>query len=273
MPNKWFSAVLGFFFQPLAFVYLARFKWVLVYFLGSVILGASDFVLNRNLGYSGLGLILAIVCCIHAYRLAKNIVFENGRKWYSRWWGVLIIPLVFFCSILSFRSFLYEPFHIPSESMLPTLSVGDHIIVSKLGYGLYGTFGINVLSTDADSRKKPKRGEIFVLYPPNESRVFVERIIGIPGDTVEFSNKQLSINGIKVETNRGDDDISYVENLGEHPYSVQYIREGNPYRNFQVTVPENAYFVMGDNRDNSVDSRMWGMVPEENIVGKLILVW
>ncbi|MGQ8364231.1 signal peptidase I [Glaciecola sp. 1036] len=273
MPNKWFSAVLGFLFPPLAFIYLARFKWALVYFLAAVITGILDFVLNRKLGYSGLGFMLSIVCCIHAFEMAKNVIFEDGRKWYSKWWGVLIIPVILVSSIFSFRSFLYEPFEMPSKSMFPTLSVGDHIVVSKLGYGLYGTFGIEVLSTEVDSRKKPKRGEVFVLYPPNESMLVVKRIIGIPGDIVEFSNKQLTINGVKIETTRGDDGNTYIENLGENPYSVQYSLQGIPNRNFQFRVPENAYFVMGDNRDNSRDSRMWGMVPAENIVGKLVLIW
>lgn len=273
MPNKWFSALLGFFFQPLAFIYLAKFKWVLIYFLASILLGITDFILNRSLGYSGLGLILAIVCCVHAFQLSKTVVYGSERKWYSKWWGVLTIPIVFVTCIFTFRAFLFEPFHIPSESMLPTLKVGDHIVVSKFGYGLYGTFGINVVSMDVDSRKKPKRGEVFVLYPPHDKRVFIERIIGVPGDMVEFSNKQLSINGVKVETKKGNDLVSYTETLGLNSYSVQYIRESNPYRKFEVTVPENAYFVMGDNRDNSADSRVWGMVPAENIVGKLFFVW
>lgn len=105
MPNKWFSAVLGFSLHPLAFVYLARFKWALIYVIASVILGICDFVLYRKLGYFGLGFLLAIVCCVHAYRLAKIVVFENGRKWYNKWWGVLMIPLLVFSSILSIRSF------------------------------------------------------------------------------------------------------------------------------------------------------------------------
>lgn len=273
MPNRWFAAVLGFLFQPLAFVYLAKLKWALFYFLASIVLGIADFYLEKKSGYSGLVLMLAIGCCIHAFKASANIEFGDNRKWYSKWWGVVLIPVVFISSVFTFRAFFYEPFKIPSLSMSPTLKVGDHIIVSKYGYGLYGSFGITVYSAEPDSRKKPKRGEIFALYPPNDGRIFVERIIGLPNDIVEFSDKQLYINDSKVETTRIDNSDVFTETLDGNTYSVQYIREVNQLRNFKVKVPENSYFVMGDNRDNSADSRVWGMVPGKNIIGKVVLIW
>lgn len=273
MPNKWFAAALGFLSQPLAFIYLAKFRWALFYFLISILLGIIDFYLERETGYAGLGLVLAIACCIHAFKVSKVIDFGGNRKWYSKWWGVILIPVVVISSIFTFRAFFYEPFRIPSSSMLPTLGAGDHIVVSKYRYGLYGSFGITVYSADVDSRKKPKRGEVFVLYPPHSERVFVERVIGLPNDVVEFSDKQLYINGSKVETKRIDNSGIFTEILDGNTYSVQYIRETNEFRNFTVKVPENSYFVMGDNRDNSADSRVWGMVPSKNMMGKLVLIW
>ncbi len=273
MPNKWFAAALGFFSQPLAFIYLAKFKWALFYFLVSIVVGISDFYLERKTGFAGLGLVLAVVCCIHAFKASKTIEYGDNRKWYSKWWGVFLILVAFLLSVFTVRSFFYEPFQIPSSSMLPTLNVGDHIVVSKYGYGLYGSFGITAYSTEVDSRKKPKRGEVFALYPPHNEHVFVKRIIGLPHDVVEFSDKQLYINGSKVETRRVDNSGVFIETLGGNTYSVQYISEANPFRNFKVEVPENSYFVMGDNRDNSSDSRMWGMVPAENIMGKMVLIW
>jgi len=273
MPNKWFAAALGFLSQPLAFIYLANLKWVLFYLLISIIFGIADFYLERNTGYAGLGLILAIICCIHAFKASKVIDFGGNRKWYNKWWGVLLIPILFIFSIFNLRAFYYEPFQVPSSSMLPTLKVGDHIVVSKYGYGLYGSFGITAYSSEVSARKKPKRGEVFVLYPPHDERVFVERIIGLPNDVIEFSDKQLYINGSKVEINRIDNSNIYTETLDGNTYSVQYIRETNQYRNFKVEVPKNSYFVMGDNRDNSADSRVWGMVPAKNIMGKMVLIW
>jgi len=257
----------------LAFVYLAKFKWALFYLCSAVILVATDIILSKATGYSGLGIILAVICAIHAFRTSKKIDAKPIRKWYSYWWGVLLIPVVFMVGVIFFRSFLYEPFHIPSASMLPTLRVGNHIVISKWGYGRYGTFGLNIYSADIESRKKPNRGEVFVLHPPHNQRMFVERIIGLPNDVVKFSDKQLYINGIKVAVERVENSIIYNETLDGNTYSVQYINDANPYRDFSVVVPENTYFVMGDNRDNSADSRVWGMVPAENIIGKLVVVW
>ena len=271
-PNKWFSAFLGFFIPPLAFVYLAKFKLAVCYFALAISFGIFDYLLAKKVGVSGLGLLLAIICCIHAFKTAKLVHFSGGRKWYNHWWGSLSIPAAFVFVVLSIRSFLYEPFHIPSQSMVPTLNVGDHVLVSKWGYGLYGTFGITVYKKDAPPQKTPKRGELFVLYPPYESRVFIERVIGLPNDHIEFSDKQLRVNGTAVQTTQNDAEI-YTEFLDGNTYLVQYINESNPYRRFSMTVPDNTYFVMGDNRDNSLDSRAWWFVPAENIVGKVVLIW
>lgn len=273
MPNKWFASALGFFFQPLAFIYLAKLKWGLIYFLASISFGITDFFLIKETGYSGLGLVLSIICCIHAYKASENINFDNGRKWFNTWWGALSIPIVFIVSVFSFRSFFYEPFLIPASSMLPTLQVGDHIVISKFGYGHYGTYGLNIYNADINSRKQPNRGDVFIFYPPHDDRYFIKRIIGLPNDVIEFSNKQLYINGIKIETKRIDDSNIYNEVLDEETYSVQYRREASRLRNFKMEVPENSYFVMGDNRDNSSDSRVWGVVPGENLIGKMILKW
>ncbi|WP_353294841.1 signal peptidase I [Thalassolituus maritimus] len=273
MPSKWFAAALGFFIQPVAFVYLSKFRWAFFYLLTSILFGVIDLYLERTTGYAGIALLLSVICGIHAFKASKMINFGASRKWYSNWWGVLLILLVFYSSIFSIRAFLYEPFQVPSSAMSPTLKAGDHVVVSKYGYGLYGTLGVDVYSSETDSRRKPQRGEVFFLYPPHDERLFIERIIGLPNDVVEFSDKQLYINGAKVETRRLGSSHVYTETLDGNTYSVQYIRDGSQFRNFKVVVPKNSYFVMGDNRDNSADSRVWGMVPAENIMGKLVLTW
>ncbi|MEH6542680.1 MAG: signal peptidase I [Porticoccaceae bacterium] len=273
MPNKWFAAILGFLFQPLAFLYLAKLKLAIVYFSLLMIVGIADFALIKKTGYSGLGLLLAVVCSVHAFRKSKTITFEDGRKWYSHWWGALSIPLIFIVAVFLFRSFFYEPFRMPASSMLPTLNVGDHIVVSKWSYGLYGSYGIELHRSDTEARKKPNRGEIFIFYPPHDERVFIKRIIGLPGDIIEFSDKQLVINGVAVKTAETESPAVYTEVVEGNSYSVQYLNDNSSLRIFNVTVPEKSYFVMGDNRDNSADSRVWGMVPAENVIGKLILIW
>jgi signal peptidase I len=273
MPNKWFAASLGLFSQTLAFIYLAKLKWALFYFALLISFGIIDVILQRKTGYSGFGILLAIVGCIHAFRASINAGSESARKWYTKWWGVLLIPIFVIICLFSFRAFLYESFEIPASSMAPALNVGDRVVVSRFGYGLYSLYGFKVYSAPMEKRVNSKRGEIVVFYPPESEQVFVKRIIGVPGDVVEFSQKQLYINGTAVETRSVKDSTLYTEQLDDHIYSVQYNREEGPLRNFKVKVPDNSYFVMGDNRDNSSDSRVWGMVPAQNIMGKVVLIW
>lgn len=274
MPNKWYSAFLGLFFQPLAFLYLAKYRWALLYLIVLILVGLTDFVLNKRITSSILSLILAIVCCVHAFSASKRVSYERGRKWCNTWWGVLLVPVMILSSVYLFRAFFYEPFLIPSKAMLPTLQLGNHVVVSKFGYGLYGSYGIEAYSTSVESRRRPKRGEVFVFYPPHmETTLFIKRIIGLPNDRIEYTDRQLYVNGSKIEVNTTDKLNTFTETLDGNTYSVQYVREKSPRLNFKGVVPENTYFVMGDNRDNSSDSRAWGYVPAENIVGKQVLAW
>lgn len=277
MPNKWFAAFLGFFLQPFAFLYLSKIKWFFIYLVLAFLIGGLDYYLDMKLGYSGVVIFLALVSAIHAFKLAKVTQFSSNRHWYNRWWGILLIPIAFISFAFSIRAFLYEPFHAPSTSMSPTLNVDDHILVSKWGYGNYESYGITLYKTKIDEKLKPKRGEIFIFYPPHDRRHFIKRIIGLPGDTIQFSNRQLIINGENVKT-ESESKLQYQEYLGGHSYTVQY-RDGaynssiKKLHEFTISVPSDSYFVMGDNRDNSLDSRAWGFVPAENIVGKMILKW
>lgn len=223
-------------------------------------------------------------------KLAASILKQPAWIEYS---GSLfpVIALVFFL-----RSFLYEPFKIPSSSMVPTLQIGDLILVNKFVYGIRLPV-INKKIVEVDS---PERGDVMVFkYPKDTSLDYIKRVVGLPGDTVQYKNKQLSINGKP---------LSYKplpDYLDEHnlSYSKQFIEtiDGNEHKilndergpsyvpnpdnftnrdlcsydteGFTCTVPPNHYFVMGDNRDNSLDSRYWGFVPDEYIVGKAFFVW
>ena len=273
MPNKWFAALLGFFLQPLAFLYLSKKLWALVYLFLIVSAGLLDGYITAKVGYSGVGIVIAIVCAIHAFRTARFVRFDDVRHWYNHWWGILSLFVVFFAVVFVGRSFFYEPFYIPSDAMAPALNKGDNIIVSKWGYGFYGAYGIRIFRLGEEPALKPQRGEIFVLIPPGDDRFFVERIIGLPGDTIEFSDKQLTINGQIVATKQTNNEEQYIELLGDHHYIVQYTNDMSPLRTFSIVVPKNTYFVLGDNRDNSSDSRIWGVVPMENIVGKMVFRW
>jgi signal peptidase I len=226
MANKWFAAIIGFFVPPLAFVYLARLRIAALYFLLVIGSGAADYYLGSVIGFSFLGMLLALAAAVHAFILAKTVNFGEDRKWYSCWWGALAIPVVIFSLIFLTRSFVVEPFSIPSESMSPSLEVGDYILVKKLGYGRYGSFGVTLVNEKVENRTPLQRGEIAVILPPHDPRPFVERVIGLPGDVVEFNDKQLKINGelIKTET-IGNGVIQEV--FGDNISTIKYINDNS----------------------------------------------
>lgn len=193
--------------------------------------------------------------------------------------------------VLLFRSFLFEPFKIPSGSMIPTLLIGDFIVVSKYSYGLR----LPVFNNKVLDLGEPERGDVFVFRTPEDDKTnFIKRVIGLPGDTITYRNKVLFVNGEPIEQtvigpwvgeglNRnqpGTRPQLRIEQLGEaeheilvHPTrSTQRLARSVQQQRSWV-VPEGHYFAMGDNRDQSLDSRSWGFVPEENLVGKAIRIW
>lgn len=188
-------------------------------------------------------------------------------------------PVIFIVLVL--RSFLVEPFRIPSGSMMPTLLIGDFILVNKFTYGIR----LPVLNTKIIAMGEPVRGDIVVFRFPNDPKVdYIKRVIGLPGDRIGYYNKQLHVNGAPVKqtplgeyqgTGKGDSmtgSILLSEDLGAATHDI-LIREGQPSVQGEFIVPQGQYFVMGDNRDNSNDSRYWGTVPEANLVGKAFFIW
>jgi signal peptidase I len=190
------------------------------------------------------------------------------------------------------RSFVAEPFKIPSGSMMPTLLAGDYILVNKFTYGLR----IPVLNTVFLEINQPKRGDIAVFhFPPDPKIDYIKRIVGLPGDRIQYQNKRLIINDKPIEVNMlenvGDEmpDESMIrsyrlqEQLSDvkHDILVHNIPNryepdaiGDKFLNGEtIVVPEGHYFAMGDNRDNSSDSRVWGFVPNNNLVGKAFFIW
>lgn len=179
--------------------------------------------------------------------------------------------------VLLLRSFIIEPFQIPSRSMEPTLDVGDFIAVSKFSYGLR----LPVINTKILDTGEPQRGDIMVFRFPGDTSInFIKRVIGIPGDRIRYQDKQLYVNGQPVPKELLDDSIGsnpvqalYRENLkGVEHHILNNLNAPGPQMN-EITVPPGHYFMMGDNRDDSNDSRYWGFVPEENIVGRAFGVW
>jgi signal peptidase I len=204
--------------------------------------------------------------------LQEPIAVEYARSFFP----VLLL-------ILLFRSFLAEPFKIPSGSMMPTLLVGDFILVNKFAYGLR----LPVLNTKILNVGAPKRGDVFVFrYPENPKEDYIKRVIGLPGDEITYRNKTLFVNGQEIaETPLGgytgpsepgrrmDGAQVKQENLEGVEHRIMELPQVWVGHEGTWKVPEGNYFAMGDNRDNSADSRFWGFVPEANLVGKAFLIW
>ncbi len=216
-----------------------------------------------------------------------------AQPWWLDWTAGLF-PVIIVVFLL--RSFLFEPFKIPSGSMIPTLHIGDLILVNKFHYGVR----LPVINRKITEGNAPARGDVMVFrYPPKPSLDYIKRVVGVPGDEVAYLNKRLTVNGQPVPTNQlpdffDEDAMRYFKQLEEDVGTKKYHilndddrpafipgaddfagRDGCRYSIEGVVckVPAGHYFMMGDNRDNSLDSRYWGFVPDQNIVGKAFFVW
>lgn len=228
-----------------------------------------------------------------------------AQPWWLDWTAGLF-PVI--ACVFVLRSFIYEPFKIPSGSMLPTLEIGDLILVNKWEWGTR----LPVANTKITQGNAVQRGDVMVFrYPPNPNVDYIKRVIGLPGDTVAYVNKRLSVNGQEVGKEALADVLlekevldytgnviqkqqgyvqQFQEKQGAHTFRIYNdpdrpagipavtsfaMRENCTYTEDGVSckVPDGHYFVMGDNRDDSLDSRFWGFVPDENIVGKAVIVW
>ncbi len=248
-------------------------------------------------------LVPATLFFIAVWLLDKFVLKQRATKgrgnenfiitWAYDFWPVLAVVMVL-------RSFLYEPFNIPSDSMVPTLETGDFILVNKFEYGVR----LPIINSKIIDVGSPERGEVAVFrYPPQPSISYIKRIVGLPGDHIVYDHGQLSINGEKVtktpiQFSREKDNLDtptsiyHQETLGAHTFTMRELEGVNvarqaPFLNYvdngkysaenglywEVKVPEGHYFAMGDNRDQSADSRFWGFVPEENLTGRAFYIW
>ena len=216
------------------------------------------------------------------------------QPWWLDWTAGLFPVIV---GVFLLRSFLFEPFKIPSGSMVPTLLVGDLILVNKFDYGVR----LPVLNKKVIANNDPQRGDVMVFrYPPDPRLDYIKRVVGVPGDEVAYLNQKLTLNGQPVPVKAlgefyDEDSLRYApqfsEKLGEKDHRIlvdprrsSFFGTDSPRFPFAENcrysaegvickVPAGHYFVMGDNRDNSQDSRYWGFVPDENLVGRAFFVW
>jgi len=194
-----------------------------------------------------------------------NVLVEYSRSFF---------PVLLF--VLVIRSFVFEPFRIPSGSMMPTLLQGDYIFVKKFAYGLR----LPVIETKIFETGEPERGDVVVFRLPSDPSVnYIKRVIGLPGDEVVYRGHELTINGVPVALARDSSEPSldgiprFIETLGERDHAILIARPSNTMADGVYVVPEGTYFVMGDNRDNSRDSRYIGPIPETHLVGEAVRIW
>ena len=214
--------------------------------------------------FSGLLLLLSKI-------FAGDIYSSEIYLFFSSFFPILLFVLVF-------RSFIIEPYRIPSGSMIPTLVVGDFILVKKYEYGIR----LPVSNYKIIDNNKPVHGDVVVFQYPQDKRInYIKRVIALPGDYVEYLDKVVYVNGEKYTQFSAPESLISAEDLGdsivvnESNNLIKYniMKNNDRGQDFSYTVPDKTYFVLGDNRDNSNDSRYWGPVPEENLIGKAFFVW
>jgi signal peptidase I len=225
-----------------------------------------------------IALILVIITTISGlvilYEKISNVIRRSQKKPLIKSEGIVseyshaFFPILLV--VLIVRSFIFEPFRIPSGSMIPTLQVGDFIIVKKYPYGLR----IPVLETKFIEIGKPKRGDVAVFRLPSDPKInYIKRVIGLPGDRIVYRNHHLLINDQSIPLTKINNLSRYTEVIDDHEYSIQILYPRNVMGDGIYIIPEDSYFMMGDNRDNSKDSRFIESIPESYLVGEAVRIW
>jgi signal peptidase I len=298
-PNPWIAVVLSILAAPFGFVYAGQLRLALLFVAILVSLGTIEFFQLLGVERDPLAwlpqYVAAIAAIILAYRIAKASPART-QPWYSRWYGLVGIGGGVVLTLFLFRAFLYEPFRIPSTAMLPTVPAGSRIVVQKFGYGHYSAYGVRM--SGAPRSAPLMRGDVIVFdHPGKPSDVYIKRIVGVPGDEVIYRNKHLFVNGRDSRVGKMDDyllpDSPRLQRFQERLDGTEFatladndkpgriaepvgfkFREHCIYAADEIRceVPAGNYFVLGDNRDNSADSRHWGFVRSDLVVGKVVKV-
>ena len=297
-PSRRIAAVLGLLVPTVGMLYVARPGRAAIYLALQLVIAIASLLLARERQWIGgaILLLVGVVCAVRAYRFARDFR-EVRRPWYSHGLGLIVVIAAFAGIVLGVRACLFEPYRVVSGSMLPSIEVGSYVIVNKWGYGNYRTYGIHFARAPISS--EVSRGDIFVFELPEDTTIaYVHRIVGLPGDRIAYFSKRLWVNDQEAPRTRIADYVQkdrasavprYLERLDgrEYPILIEpdapasvpfarafplkdactYTKEGLSCR-----VPAGHYFVLGDNRDNSSDSRIWGFVQAANIIGKVQLI-
>jgi signal peptidase I len=293
-PNLALLIMLTIFFLPLSFAYLNKFRFFVLYFFAYVTSALLSSAYSYEPLYPQIFLAVIIIGSIHLILIYKHSKDDYTRKWYSKPKGLIaLLALTLIIPVFVIRIFLVEPFRIPTGSMEPNLNIGDLIFVNKLGFGNITAFGYRLWQGGVTANFE--RGSILIfLHPDGDNVAHIKRVIGFPGDEILIRDKQVYIRKdcerknkkckfkklkrVKVTENSLTDEAIFMETIDNKSYQIKLypivIEEQGSYNMSAVrlTVPEGHYFFLGDNRDNSNDSRFWGYVPEENLIGILDFV-
>lgn len=302
-PNKWLALGLSLFTAPLGLLYAGAPKVAGIFIL-SILVGAGCVFFHWPVAFPPafvlliqLLIILTGVCLSYRYAARAKARPFPRRPWYTRWYSLVGFASAMALVAFGVRAFFYEPFHIPSSSMAPTMEPGANVMVRKWGYGHYTAYGLRLASQPVT--EPLRRGDIIVFdFPRDPAQQFVQRLVGLPGDTVVYRDGQLSVNGKAARQRQLEDyldtgvlaapifSLRFVERLDGSEYDViqdkqrrETSRPADAFpgqencsiapADFKCVVPAGQYFVLGDNRDNSFDSRYWGFVRANQVVGKV----
>jgi len=285
-PKRWVAVVLSLFSSPLGQLYIGKARWAIGFSIlvlacavaGTIIPGLAALMYVA----SAMSLALPVFMFFAARRVAPPV-----RPWYSRTKGMLAIAAAFVVPIMGIRIFLYEPFRVPSVAMEPTLKRGAILLAKKAGYGHYSAFG---LILGRGSSAMLAHGDLVVFdFPLEPATTYVKRVIGLPGDVVKVEGAQVTLNGVPSPSRQLDDSGLVEEQLKGVRYTILAQGAGFPYwqertfpareqchsteNSIECRVPDGHYFVLGDNRNNSAVSRIWGFVPTDHVIGKVVEVF
>jgi len=303
-PKPWLAALLNIVLSPFGLLYAGQGKLAILFFGAQIAIGVAGFVASGNVAIV-LGLLqiaLVVAGAIIAYRRVSASASASAsagqpRPWYAHWRGLLLIAMSMALIAVLLRMFLYEPFKAPSTSMLPTIGPGDRILVQKIGYGHVSTYGMHLASLPHAAALK--RGDIIVFDRPlKPAETYIKRVVGLPGDRVVYRDGHLIVNGQDTRGSRLRDFadperaqrwLRYRNQLDGVQFDTLALNEGRlqkarpeapdipfidrcVYTNeaIRCEVPAGHYYVMGDHRDNSVDSRYFGFVRADQVIGKVV---
>lgn len=298
-PKKWIALVLGFFVAPLSFLYVGVPRWSAISLAIGFAVGLASFFLpgpRSELIFGVVSFALGVFWAWRAYRMAAEKADGAVRSWYSRWYGLVGVAIAVAVIVSMLRIFLYEPFRAPSTSMQPTIPRGATLLVKKWGYGHFSTMGIRLGS--GEMSVPVQRGDVMAFdFPRDPGTTYLKRVVGLPGDQIVYHDKHVFVNGVDIRSQELGEYLDpeklvylkrYREKLDKNEYDILINDEVTPWHGSSVyelpeqctidhetircKVPAASYFVMGDNRDNSLDSRYWGFVTAKAMIGKVVYI-